>query len=81
MQKQRLIPNKKHVSLLILLIVIALVFQNFIPVYAASNDWALTGSMNTGREYHTATLLPNGKVLVAGGGVVTAELYDPATET
>jgi hypothetical protein len=35
---------------------------------------------------HTATLLPNGKVLIAGGcfgnggpGQSTAELYDPAT--
>ena len=39
--------------------------------------------MNFGRDSHTATLLPNGQVLVAGGfdnhGYVTAELYDPAT--
>ena len=27
----------------------------------------------------TATLLPNGQVLVAGGGLASAELYDPAT--
>src|SRR6266436_6398683 len=45
-----------------------------------------TGSLNTGRYWHTATLLPNGKVLVAGGydGVnylSSAELYDPATGT
>ena len=32
---------------------------------------------------HTATLLPNGQVLVAGGATNTgiAELYDPATGT
>ena len=40
------------------------------------------GQLNTARYYHTATLLPNGKVIVAGGGVfggvlASAELYDP----
>ena len=39
-----------------------------------------TGSMKEARWLHTATLLPSGKVLVAGGsGLATAELYDPAT--
>lgn len=48
-----------------------------------------TGSMTVGRCGHTATLLPDGKVLIVGGwtywwyyGWVTlrsAELYDPAT--
>ena len=42
------------------------------------------GVPNTTREFHTAALLPNGKVLFTGGfgsGGVTnsAELYDPAT--
>src|ERR1700692_3527770 len=44
-----------------------------------------TGSLGTAREYHTATLLPNGKVLVAGGYnggfLASAELYDPAIGT
>jgi centrosomal CEP192-like protein/galactose oxidase-like protein/Kelch motif protein len=44
-----------------------------------------TGSMNTARNGHSATLLNNGKVLVAGGtgnlGTASAELYDPATGT
>ena len=42
-----------------------------------------TGSMSQGRTYHTATLLPNGKVLIVGGyfGGITAELYDPSTGT
>jgi hypothetical protein len=43
-------------------------------------------SMNTGRSNATATLLPNGKVLIAGGytGIdanSSGELYDPATNT
>jgi hypothetical protein len=57
------------------------------PVSAFTDaSWATTGSMGTAREYHTATLLPNGKVLVAGGYAgslpfSSAELYDPATGT
>ena len=45
-----------------------------------------TNSMGVLRCDHTATLLPNGKVLVAGGSdgtnsFASSELYDPATET
>jgi hypothetical protein len=41
-----------------------------------------TGSMLPPRTGHTATLLPNGKVLMVGGSSAeseTNELYDPAT--
>jgi hypothetical protein len=45
-------------------------------------SWVTTGSLGTARDSHTATLLSNGKVLVAGGAnpnaLSSAELYDPA---
>ena len=44
--------------------------QNFtvhIPPITTSGTWTPTGSLNTARADFTATLLPNGKVLVAGG--------------
>ena len=56
----------------------------------ASGMWTGTGSMLLGRERHTATVLRNGQVLVAGGdfydgtnvGVLTeSELYDPVAGT
>jgi hypothetical protein len=51
----------------------------------ASGTWTGTGSLATAREVHTATLLPNGKVLVAGGynggSLASAELYDPGSGT
>ncbi len=50
----------------------------------ATGQWQTTGDMRIERESHTATLLPNGKVLVVGGVnnnsyLNTAEVYDPAT--
>jgi N-acetylneuraminic acid mutarotase len=56
----------------------------------ATGTWTYTGSLHTARWNHSATLLQNGEVLVAGGesfsGTTTntfasAELYDPATGT
>lgn len=48
--------------------------------------WLPTGAMNVPREYHTASLLPDGKVMVTGGRAGTfnalrpldsSEVYDP----
>ena len=45
------------------------------------------GAMHTGRSMHTATLLQDGRVLVAGGGTAreqvteSAEIYDPKTRS
>ena len=49
-----------------------------------TGTFSLTGSLNDARCFHTATLLPNGKVLITGGSgtlntLASAELYDPAT--
>ena len=50
---------------------------------SATGIWTATGSMVAARSHHTATLLPSGQVLVAGGysgsNALSAELYDPAT--
>jgi WD40 repeat protein len=51
----------------------------------ASGTWTGTDAMNTPRVSHTATLLPSGKVLVAGGSwagpLASTELYDSAGGT
>ena len=57
---------------------------------AGASSWSYTGSLNIRRSSHTATLLSDGKILVAGGGnfsnnvfhpLDSAELYDPVTGT
>jgi hypothetical protein len=49
----------------------------------ATGNYSAGPNMNTARGCHTATLLPNGKVLITGNwsqsGANTAELFDPST--
>jgi len=57
----------------------------------AEGSWEVTSPMAVARKGHTATLLPDGKVLVVGGvdsnddasakALASAELYDPKTGT
>ncbi len=46
---------------------------------ATAGTFATTGKMSVNRDFHTATLLTNGKVLVTGGHDASAELYDPTS--
>lgn len=53
----------------------------------ASGSWTSAGNMAQGRQFHSASLLPDGRVLVAGGCAyemcptpfTSAELFDPST--
>jgi hypothetical protein len=50
----------------------------------AANTWTEIGIMNVARTGHTATLLPDGRVLVSGGcegDPRSSEIYDPAKDT
>ncbi len=70
------------------LFVVGLVATAATPASASgSGTFQKTGSMNVARVHHSATLLANGEVLVAGGTnsvsggspLASAELYNPAT--
>jgi WD40 repeat protein len=54
-------------------------------IHKPGGEFVATGSMTMGRDSHTATLLQDGKVLIAGGETYdearSAELYDPNTGT
>ena len=46
-----------------------------------TETFTLTDPMTTVRTYHTATLLPDTRVLLTGGSDDSAEFYDPTTRT
>jgi hypothetical protein len=54
------------------------------PTHANAGTFSPTGSMASARDVHTATLLSDGRILIAGGSdgskfVASAELFDPKT--
>jgi N-acetylneuraminic acid mutarotase len=69
------------VSIFLMVLVIGLILPQTV---LAIGSWSATGSLSSARTGHTATLLLDGKVLIAGGYngtsvAASAELYDPAT--
>jgi hypothetical protein len=53
-----------------------------VPASAAtSGTFTVTGSLGAASYLDTATVLPDGEVLVLGDGTTSAELYNPATGT
>lgn len=71
---------------LVLLLMGAAMMTDVPGVRAAGNTWTGASSMAAAREQHTATLLNNGTILVAGGQsagtlLSSAELYTPSTNT
>ncbi|HTY88171.1 MAG TPA: kelch repeat-containing protein, partial [Candidatus Acidoferrum sp.] len=75
--------TRSGISVRIVVGMVALAFNLSARPAAQAGVWVTNGPMVTARYNHTATLLPNGKVLVAGGWngsyLASAELYDPAT--
>jgi WD40 repeat protein len=72
----------RHSFASILSVIVATLILKTIALGQVIPRWIPTGNLNIARSGHTATLLPNGKVLVVGGDSSgSGELYDPATGT
>jgi hypothetical protein len=84
-------PSQKPVGAHVAMMLCLVVTIGAISHVEASSGWSLVASMSTPRTGHTATLLPDGRVLVSGGqwsdqsgddgGFATveasSEIYDP----
>src|ERR1044072_4407312 len=81
----RLLKMMMTRSRLRMLLVIALFVCVAIVTGAAAGLFTPTGNMSVARVNHTATLLPDGTILIAGGSQIgplnSAERYDPALGT
>ncbi len=68
---------------IVLIPLLVTILHGVVAISAAQGQWVPTEDMTSGRRAHTATLLPSGKVLVAGGLKIgylrSAELFDPTT--
>lgn len=49
-----------------------------VPIRVQVGDWVASGSLNTGRAFHSANLLADGRVVVAGGDGIGAAALDSA---
>lgn len=79
-------PYKRNNLLFKTFILMTSVISLYSTSSYANNTWTLLGDLNTSRNYHSSTTLPNGKVLVTGGTnnsitLNSTELLDLNTST
>src|SRR4051794_17457568 len=79
-----------RLSFVLPLLFLAVVLEVPVVLAQPAGTFTATDNLTIPRFFHTATLLPNGKVLIVGGytdcdrtcrPAETAELYDPASAT
>ena len=57
------------------------IYLNDVELYdPLTNKWSITDSLKVGRFGHTATLLNDGRLLIAGGAGKECEIFDPTID-